>query len=189
MPPVTTHAEARRAKLVGVALVATASALAALGVGLVACESATNLDVRYGDAATAIEGSVEDADGGGETGDRGMVVLSGCPCDETMGEGCCMPSAGKPFCTTDQTVCADAKGIHLRCVRPEVATESMCCWRGSGATAQTGLAAACDGGPAACLANTDCAGTGETTCALARCFGGAITIGACGPTPPTCPQP
>jgi hypothetical protein len=187
MHAVKTQAEERRAKLVAVAFVAAASAIAALGVGLVACESATNLDVRYGDAASAIEGSLDDADAGGEAG-AATGVLFGCPCDERAGEGCCMPSAGKPFCTSDQTVCTEAKGTHLRCVGPEVTTESVCCWRGSGAGAQTALAAACDGGPAACTTNTDCAGTGQT-CALARCFGGAITIGACGKTPPTCPQP
>jgi hypothetical protein len=186
-----TPAEERRAALAGIGALA-AGAIAMLGVGLVACEAATNLDVRYGDASAAIEASSGDADGGttaeGGAPGTGTPVFAGCPCDEQQGQGCCMPSAGNPFCTADEAICASVTGTHLRCVRPDTTSESVCCWHGSGATARTALAAACDGGPAACASDGDCAGTGET-CAIARCFGGTITIGACGKTPPTCPQP
>jgi hypothetical protein len=183
-----TQAEERRAKLAGIGALA-AGGIVMLTVGLVACESATNLDVRYGDASAAIEASSGDAGAGegGATG-TGTPVFAGCPCDEQQGQGCCLPSAGGPFCTTDETFCASATGTHLKCVRPDINSESVCCWRGSGATARTALAAVCDGGPAACVTDGDCAGTGET-CAIARCFGGTITIGACGKAPPTCPQP
>lgn len=161
----------------------------ALGLG--ACESATNLDVVYGDASTAPDARNGALDGG--AGDAAAPItpalLPGCPCEESAGLGCCMPGAGTPFCTGDTSACAAAKGTYLRCTRPDPGTESVCCWHGSGAGAVTALASACDGGAVACESATDCAGSGETSCALATCFGGAIVIGACGSTPPTCPQP
>jgi len=190
--------EARRggaARVVAVSVLAGVSAaLLGLGATLAACESATNLDVTYSDASTAALESGPTADGqAAEAGEAGAVVvpqgISGCPCDPTEGLGCCMPAAGQPFCTGDTSVCANRMGTHLRCVRPDPSTESVCCWHGTGSGAVTALAAVCDGGPTACSADTDCAGTGETKCAMAVCFGGTIAIGACGSVPPTCPQP
>jgi hypothetical protein len=174
-------------------LAGAATALLAFGASLVACEAATNLDVTYGDASTALETGAaadgESADGG----EAGAVAvpngISGCPCDPTAGLGCCMPGSGKPFCTEDTSVCAIRMGTHIRCVRPDPSSESVCCWHGSGAGAVTALAAACDGGPTACSTDSDCAGSGATKCAMAECFGGSIVIGACGTVPPTCPQP
>jgi hypothetical protein len=185
----------RAARMLATSVLAAASAaLFGLGASLSACESAANLDVTYGDASAALETG---ATGDGEALDAGeggpAVVVSGtitgCPCDPTQGLGCCMPGAGNPFCTGDTAVCADRKGTHLKCVRPDPTTESTCCWHGSGAGAVTALAAFCDGGPTACSADTDCAGTGETHCAMAVCFKGTIAVGACGSVPPTCPQP
>ena len=175
-------------------LAAAATALLALGATLPACESATNLDVTFGDASNALEsGTAGDGQAAADAGEGGAVVmpagLSGCPCDPTAGLGCCMPGSGKPFCTEDTAVCASRMGTHIRCVRPDPSSESVCCWHGAGAGAVTALAAACDGGPTACSTDGDCAGSGATTCAMAVCFGGTITIGACGTVPPTCPQP
>ena len=100
-----------------------------------------------------------------------------------------MPAVGKPFCTTDNAVCAAAMGTHLSCVRPDPLTESVCCWHpDTKRGAITALASVCDGGVAACQTNGDCAGTGKP-CATTKCFGGTITIGACDTAPPTCPQP
>ena len=171
-------------------LLALATTLAAT---LVACESATNLDVTYGDASNALESGAA-ADGGelADGGEAGAIVvpptLSGCPCDPRAGLGCCMPGSGKPFCTEDTSVCASRMGTHIRCVRPDPSSESVCCWHGAGSGAVTALAAACDGGPTACSSDSDCAGSGTTKCAMAVCFGGTIAIGACGTVPPTCPQ-
>jgi hypothetical protein len=181
----------------------TASAIALGGVvaTLGGCESATNLDVTYGDASAALEagsGPTADgtapADGGdGSTAVDGSTpitpVLTGCPCDPTQGIGCCLPSAAKPFCTATTEACTDSKGTFLKCVGPDPTTESVCCWHGTGPGAVTALAGACTSGPVACTTDTDCAGSGETKCALASCFGGTIVIGACGSVAPACPQP
>lgn len=194
------HAMRARAitRLVALSAIAVSSAGLAVAVAtLAACQAAANLDVRYADAGSAPEagsaGSVAPEAGGtvADAGEGGALsrVLSGCPCDPTLGAGCCMPAHGAPFCTTDTTVCRNDMGMHLRCVRPDPTSESNCCWHGSGAVAETALAAVCDGGPAACTADSDCAGTGEATCAMALCFSGTIAIGACGSVPPTCPQP
>lgn len=176
----------RPARLVALAF-ATTVAVSSLGFALTACESATNLDVKYDDAGAALEGSKGDAEGGPVA--PGLPTLPGCPCDETAGLGCCMPAVGTPFCTIDRAVCAAAMGTHLGCVGPDPRTESVCCWHPDtkpGAT--TALASVCDGGVAACQTNGDCAGTGKP-CTTTKCFGGTITIGACATAPPTCPQP
>lgn len=185
---------ARAARAAAVVVLAAASAsLLGLGATLLACESTANLDVTYDDAGTVLEsGAIPDGGPPPDAADAGIVVaqgISGCPCDPTQGLGCCMPASGAPFCTGDTAVCASKMGTHLRCVRPDPSTESACCWHGTGSGAVTALAAVCDGGPTACTADTDCAGTGETKCAMAVCFGGTIAIGACGSVPPTCPQP
>ena len=171
-------------RLCVLALTTTAS-VGSLGLGLAACESATNLDVKYGDASAALEGSAgEDADALAPR--PGDPILPGCPCDESAGQGCCMAPGGKPFCTADENVCTVAKGTFLRCVRPDPLTESVCCWNSvpkMGAIAA--LASACDGGPAACQGDSDC--TGGAACNLQECFDGKIKVGACGPVKPECP--
>ncbi|MDB4935729.1 MAG: hypothetical protein JWP87_2701 [Labilithrix sp.] len=180
-------------RLFSLAIVSLASA-ASLAFGLVACESATNLDVTYGDASAALEASTS-ADADAAQGDGGAPptpsVVSGCPCDESAGVGCCIPAGGgAPFCTTDMTACADEKGAYLRCSQPDPLTESECCWRAvasaSGGTATVAaFASGCDGGTPACLVASDCAGSGASTCTTAVCHG--VTIGACGATAPVCP--
>jgi len=180
-------------------LSAPSVALCTLVVTLGACESAANLDVTYGDSSAPIDaGGGATLDGatpstdGGESGDGAtpiFPVLTGCPCDPTQGIGCCLPSNDRPFCTTAAETCANATGTLLKCVGPDPSTESQCCWHGSGSGAVTALAAFCDAGPTACTKDTDCAGTGETKCALASCFAGTIVIGACGSVAPKCPQP
>ncbi|MDB5220367.1 MAG: hypothetical protein JWO86_8294 [Myxococcaceae bacterium] len=174
------------------ALAAACVSLVGLGGSLVACESATNLDVTFGDASAALEGgalSDGEATDGGEDGPVAIVpTLAGCPCDTSEGLGCCMPTTGKPFCTPDTAVCAAALGTLIHCVHPDRSSESACCWHGTGPGAQTALAATCDGGPAVCTSDSDCEGTGQK-CAMALCFKGTIAIGACAATPPTCPQP
>ncbi len=165
-------------------------------LALGACESATNLDVAYGDASAALEGSAN-TDAAGDAGTppipTGSEVLPGCPCDESAGLGCCIPAVGTPFCTGDTSLCTEEKGAHIKCSHADPLTESACCWHNvtadGGATgAVASLAGGCDGGPPACTLPSDCAGTGQP-CSLARCFGGTITIGACAPTAPACPQP
>jgi hypothetical protein len=156
-------------------------------IGLVACESATNLDVVYADASAAGEASSADA---GLAEASPLAVFSGCPCDERSGLGCCIPAVGAPFCTGDSALCAEAKGVHVKCTQPDPVSESACCWRPAtdgGAVSVAALAATCAGGSSACAVDTDCAGTGQTKCSLSTCAG-AVTIGACGPTPPVCPQ-
>jgi hypothetical protein len=183
----------------GLALAALAAScagllgLVTLGGSLAACESATNLDVTFGDASAALQGDASVDGEAADAGDSGAIpvitpTLAGCPCDTTEGLGCCMPATGNPFCTPDTSVCAGAQGTQLRCVRPDPLSESTCCWHGTGAGAQTALASACDGGPTACSSDSDCAGTGQK-CAMASCFKGTIAIGACGTVAPTCPQP
>lgn len=166
----------------------------AIVVALSACESATNLDVVYAsapDASAPTEASAPDAGGGGGEA-AAPAVLSACPCDETAGLGCCIPSVGAPFCTGDTAVCVEAKGIHVKCSHPDPLTESACCWHttqgSAGSFTVAALAGACASGSSACTIDTDCAGTGETKCSLSTCAGG-VTIGACGPTAPACPTP
>jgi hypothetical protein len=185
--------------LAPLALLSFASA-ATIAFGLTACESATNLDVTYGDAASALEASASaDADpdaianaGEGGTSTPAPAAVTGCPCDESAGVGCCIPSGGgSPFCTADTSLCAQQKGAYLRCEHPDPITESVCCWHpatsddGTGVGTVAALAGACNGGPTACLVASDCAGSGQTGCTTVVCRG--ITIGACGATPPVCP--
>ena len=102
-----------------------------------------------------------------------------------------MAPGGKPFCTEDVNVCNVARGTFLRCVRPDPSTESVCCWSAApkvGATAA--LASACHSGVAVCQGDTDCQGTGVSSCNLQECYRGtpyAIKVGACGPVKPDCP--
>jgi hypothetical protein len=166
--------------------------------GVLACETATNLDVSYAapDAADAANAATDpdagagadanadagvDADAG--TGER--VVLEGCPCDPAAGLGCCVTSTGA-FCTDDLTTCSDARGAWLRCAKRDPVFESECCWMGSGAGSMTRFAAACDGGPTACLTDADCIGTGQK-CQTNTCAG--FEIGQCAATQPPCPNP
>jgi hypothetical protein len=108
--------------------------------------------------------------------------LEGCPCDQSQGLACCISKEGPSFCTTDQDGCKAEQGAFLRCFGPDLTTESVCCWHGSGAGASTALAAVCDDGPQACTTSAHCAGGVE--CQLTECRG--IKVGACGQTP-VCP--
>lgn len=184
---------ARTFRSVRIFVLALTAGLAAssLGFTLSACESAANLDVSYGDAATA---ALEN-DGGGagaEGGEAGGPVVvpttfSACPCDESAGLGCCLKN-NEAFCTTDTTLCTGESGMHLRCGRPDPNTESVCCWHlgpgGKGAGATTAYASACDGGVPVCSSDSDCSGTGKP-CKIAKCNG--VEIGACADTAPPCP--
>ena len=152
---------------------------------VVACESATNLDVSYAtpDAgADAATGGDPDAGEAGPTGE--ITVLDACPCDTAAGLGCCVTANGA-FCTNDHTTCTGEKGEFLRCAHREAAFESECCWRGSGAGATTRFAAVCDDGPTACLTDADCAGATHPTCSRTKCAG--FEFGQCAATPPACP--
>lgn len=156
---------------------------------VLACESATNLDVSYAppnaataDAATA-EAATDPDGGGGEASTGDLTVLEGCPCDQAAGLGCCVTPTGA-FCTNDHATCTADKGEFLRCARRDPTFESECCWNGSGAGATTRFAAACKDGPTACLTDADCAGTGQT-CKTETCFG--FKFGQCAPTAPACP--
>lgn len=176
---------------------ASLGALAGVAPMLAACESATNLDVDYGDSGAALQGDggVQGADGGagdgGEGGTAAVPSFSACPCDESAGFGCCVGQPGQPsYCTTDTSLCAGERGMHLRCGHPDPSTESVCCWHlgpaAKGAGAVAAYASACDGGVPACSENGDCAGTGKT-CMTATCNG--VPIGACADAPPSCPLP
>ena len=170
-------------RLLGFALLTAASA-SLVGAGLVACESATNLDVTYGDSSAALEGSAGDAAAGPL---KPGAVLPGCPCDESQGLGCCMPAGDKAFCTTDVEVCNAAHGTFLKCQGPDPSTESVCCWRPDAKEGSlTALASACDGGVEACRGNGDC--PAGKPCMMVTCAKGAITIGACG-VMPECQEP
>ena len=182
------------ASVLGASSIMLSTAVVTLG----GCESATNLDVSYGDASAGLgaDGAATTdgtAPGDGMSAGDGstplMPIVTGCPCDPTQGIGCCLPSADKPFCTSTTETCTNAAGTLLKCVGPDPSSESQCCWHGSGPGAVTALAAECKSGPVACTVDTDCAGSGETKCALASCFGGSIVIGACGSVAPKCPQP
>lgn len=168
-------------------LVAGAGAGAfALSMALVACESATNLDVVYADASADVEAAVD-----------GAPVLPpntfpGCPCDEKAGLGCCVRKTGEePFCTSDPDLCTMRGGAYLRCGRGDSTTESVCCWsytvKNQSAGAVTALASACDGGMGtiACTDDSDCSGTDHKTCNTSTC--GAIKLGQCADAPPSCP--
>lgn len=151
---------------------------------LLACESATNLDVSYagpdgGGDAVAADAANPAPDGGEPT------LFEGCPCDQSAGLGCCVTSAGA-FCTDDFGTCNGAKGEWLRCSKRDPVFESECCWEGSGTGAQTRFAAACDGGPTACLTDADCVGTGQA-CKTTTCSG--FTFGQCAQAAPSCPTP
>ena len=157
--------------------------LLAAGV-LAACESATNLDVSYATAdASSDASSNADGEPDGEAGVLEPSVLEGCPCDPSSGLGCCVTTTGA-FCTNDHDTCTGEKGEFLRCARRDPTFESECCWLGSGVGATTRFAAACDGGPTACLTDSDCIGTGQT-CKTSTCAG--FTFGQCGATAPPCP--
>jgi hypothetical protein len=180
-------------RLFGVAVLTTAAA-STIGFALTACESATNLDVTYGDAHTSTEASVDAEDAG--TPGQGIPALPGCPCDELAGLGCCFtPPGQEPFCTDSVSFCASRKGILFRCAQPNPLTESACCWHlGAGNTAagaSTAYASACDGGAPACTSDGDCAGT-KFKCQMPTCPGMAasgIGVGASAETPPPCPTP
>jgi hypothetical protein len=149
--------------------------------GAIACENVANLDVGYRDAAVGEGGDANNGEAGPPPGNE----AEGCPCDETQGLGCCVPKTGVPFCTTELTICNAEKGIFLKCLREDIASESLCCWHPSTAAAvsQTAYASSCDAGVAACIANGDCAN--DAGCTTTVCNG--VTYGACGSTPPACP--
>lgn len=150
-----------------------------------ACESATNLDVAYAPPdAGSTDASAGDVDGSAKN-DAEPAFVEGCPCDPTLGLGCCVTGSGA-FCTNDLGECSSAKGEWLRCARRDPTFESECCWSGSGAGAVTRFASACKDGPSACLTDADCAGTGQP-CKTVTCSG--FTFGQCAANAPACPSP
>ncbi len=152
-------------------------------VALAACESAVNLDIEYTDASASDAGAE-----GGEAPAPG-VELEACPCDETQGFGCCVTTNGPSFCTLDANQCTQEKGVFMKCFRPSVVMESVCCWHGSGVGAVVAYAGICDGGPAACVDDDDCRGAASGATCLHRPCGGQ-EIGQCGAPggePPVCP--
>jgi len=151
-------------------------------LAVLACETATNLDVSYAGADASTDAS--DVDGGPD-GSVATNEVEGCPCDTSAGLGCCVTAAGA-YCTNNLEDCTGAKGTWLRCAHRDAVFESECCWNGSGVGAQTRFAVACDGGPAACLTNADCTGTNQP-CSTVTCAG--FTFGQCAATPPACPTP
>lgn len=157
--------------------------------GALACETATNLDVAYAAPDAAPDASTADAaDAGQAAADATpgeVTTVEGCPCDQAQGLGCCV-TASNAFCTNDHDTCTAAKGEYLRCSRRDPTFESECCWAGTGTGATTRFAAACDGGPTACLADADCTGTGQP-CMTATCAG--FTFGQCAASAPACPSP
>lgn len=152
-------------------------------LGAFACESATNLDVSYAAPDAATDAGASDADPDADAGSGELIAVEGCPCDRASGLGCCLTPTGA-FCTNDFGTCNDAKGAWLRCAKRDFTFESECCWQGSGVGSQTRFAAACDGGPTACLTDLDCSGTGQA-CKTTTCAG--FTVGQCGASPPACP--
>lgn len=170
------------------------AALALLALAaLPACESAANLDVSYAAHGSSDAASPSDGGGGGEgtadgaAGDASAAaaaqVFDGCPCDSTMGLGCCVPKNGAPFCTSDLGACAGADGAFLGCVRPNV--DSACCWHqkvGGQGSVSTYAGACSDGGTPSCVADFECEGQ---PCTTTTCDG--VVFGACGTTKPACP--
>ena len=155
------------------------AAVAGALVAVIACQSATNLDVAYKNSDAGSTDRTEPD--GGDAGDAGgPVVLEGCPCDPSTGQGCCV-TAKDAFCTDSPTICANEHGALLGCAHRDPLSESECCWHGSGAGALTALAAQCTGATA-CLADTDCAP--GVKCETNTCAG--FTFGACG-SKPACP--
>jgi hypothetical protein len=152
---------------------------------LLACESATNLEVSYVDDAGSDAAPPDAAPEAGPDPPGKLLVLEGCPCDPASGHGCCV-TATSAFCTNDYAICAGAKGEWLRCAKRDSTFESECCWAGTGAGATTRWAAACTDGTTACLTDVDCAGTGQS-CKTATCAG--FTFGQCAAAPPSCPVP
>lgn len=153
-----------------------------------ACERVANLDVVYDDAGVvdagvdATEASVELPPPTSET----AIVDKACPCDKSAGQGCCV-LRNDLLCAEDSPPCAEARGIFLRCLKPDPSSESVCCWHGEGAGATTAYAAICAPAATACLENADCSDPTEI-CHKADC--GKVTIGRCGPAAnaaPACP--
>jgi hypothetical protein len=141
---------------------------------LVACESATNLNVSYADAGD-----------GGADASANPPEFAGCPCDTTQGMGCCLTSKGTPFCTPSIALCQSNDGVWLECSHPALNSESDCCWHsGVGVKGSlTSYRTPCDdGGVRACNSDDQCAA--GTTCKKKTC--GAVEIGACGQDP-SCP--
>jgi len=165
-------------------LLALLGASAIIGA-LAACESAVNLDVDYRDAQTSNPNDASaEASGPGEG-----VALEGCPCDESQGFGCCVTTNGPSFCTTELAQCTQERGVFMRCFRANPLNESECCWHGDGPGAVAAYAGACDGGPPACVLDTDCRSQPTARTCLVRPCGG-LQIGFCGQeggAPPSCP--
>jgi len=155
---------------------ATLAVIAGFGL-LAACESATNLDVSYADGGA---GSDTGVDGGNPTA---PPEFAGCPCDTTLGEGCCLTSKGTPFCTTSIELCREQSAIWLECAHPSAGPDSDCCWHGGvgGRGSFTTYRGECDGGVRACSGNEQCP---NGDCHVKGC--GDVQIGACGQDP-VCP--
>jgi len=161
---------------------------AMFALGLLACASATNLDVSYKSVTTTVEAGADGGDAG-EAGEDGAPpdggpsgTFAACPCDSTLGLACCVPKTGSPFCTASADDCVGAAGVFLECQRPTA--DSVCCWHakvGGGGSVST-YAGECDGGTPSCVADFECPGS---KCSTTVCDG--ITMGACGNTPPSCP--
>lgn len=145
---------------------------AALLVTLAACESATNLDVTYAPAV----------DAGSEAGPS-APEFAGCPCDTSLGLGCCLTPTGTPFCTTSVELCKSQSAMWLECAHPSSAGDSDCCWHDGigGKGSFTSYRGECDGGVRACSSPEQCS---NGDCRTKPCNG--VTIGACG-RDPVCP--
>ena len=158
-----------------------AIAIAALGT---ACESVAPVDIHYatdaGDAgaeAALLDAGVVVPTDGDPAGEGGL-----CGCNFPAGEGCCVPTGGTAFCTTNRDGCAQQGGIYVGCAAYDQTTDSLCCWSGAATGgSEVVYATACSQGPSSCATSADCNGG---TCLTAVC--GGIVVGACD-VPPTCP--
>jgi hypothetical protein len=163
---------------------ATLGLLAAGAAGIVACASAVNLDVQYADVASGDAGPDAEPDSGPVmTPPSGASELEACPCDQSQGLSCCVSAVGPAFCTTDRARCESEQGAFYGCFGPDLTTESVCCWHGTGALALTAFAAVCTApSVAACTSSVACGAGVE--CTVVDC--GGVRIGGCGQAP-TCP--
>jgi hypothetical protein len=108
------------------------------------------------------------------------------PCDGTQGLGCCYSPGGAATCIEIAAIATQCQnGIFIGCQQTDPTTESFCCWNhGMGTGASSLFSASCGDRPMACTDDSQCPGS---KCSKVTC-GGALEIGACGATPPVCPQ-
>ena len=107
-------------------------ALLGLGATLAACESAANLDVKYGDASTSLESGATPDGQAADAGEAGAVVvaqgISGCPCDPTARARLLHAGRRPAVLHRGDGGLRERDGHIIRCVRPDPSTESVCCW-------------------------------------------------------------